>query len=78
MSDYDTLREEAVAALRIARARLAADIASYPAPISGCDTQFSHLLAERKRLSRALGALEAEVFVPSPRRPAPARGIESR
>lgn len=78
MSDYDTLRARAVAALRAARSRLVDDISAYPAPISGCDAQFNHLLAERRRLSRAIGALEAEVFVPTPRRSTPSGGIESR
>lgn len=75
---YERLRSHAEHALRAARYQLDADIASYPAPISGCDAQFNHLLAERHRLARAMNALEAEVFIPTPRNPAPETGVESR
>jgi len=78
MSDYETLRAEALAALDAARAQLSREIAAYPAPISGCDAQFNHLLAERRRLARALEAMSAEVFVPTPRMPGPAARLESR
>jgi hypothetical protein len=76
--DYDSLRHDAEDALRAARHRLDADIAAYPAPISGCDAQFNHLLAERRRLARALSALQADVFIPTPRMPMQGTGIESR
>ena len=78
MSDYETLRGEAVAALLAARASLAAEMSDYPTPISGCDAQFNHLVAERRRLARALQALEADVFVPTPRMPSPSPRLESR
>jgi len=77
-SDYDSLRAGAERALRDARHRLDAEISAYPSPISGCDAQFNHLLTERRRLVRALSALEAEIFIPTPRRPMPETGIESR
>ena len=76
--DYDSLRARAETALRDARHQLDAEISAYPGPISGCDAQFNHLLAERRRLARALNALGAEVFIPTPRLPIPGRGIESR
>ena len=75
---YDHLRTEAVTALRAAHAALAAEIATYPTPISGCDAQFNHLLAERRRLSDALAALDAPVFIATPRTPHPHAGVESR
>lgn len=76
--DYATLRAEAEAALRTARIALQAEISAYPGPIAGCDAQFTHLLAERRRLQMALEALGAEVFVPTPRTLHPGAGVESR
>ena len=66
---YDSLR--AVAEAERFRARVAPDreIADDPTPVAGCDAQFTHLLAERRRLSAALDALAQEVFVPTPRWP---------
>ncbi|MEM7693555.1 MAG: hypothetical protein AAF318_03835 [Pseudomonadota bacterium] len=69
---------EAEAALHTALRRLRAEISAYPQPISGCDAQFNHLLAERTRLSGALSALSARPFVPTPRSPDPWSGVESR
>lgn len=66
------------AAPRRALSAIAKEITQYPTPIAGCDVQFNHLLADRARLSRALGALEAEVFVPTPRTLFAGAGIESR
>jgi len=67
-------RAELITAQRL----LGREIRSYPTPISGCDAQFNHLLAERARVSDALAQLEAPVFVPTPRTPTPDAGIESR
>ena len=71
--------------ITVARAELASaqrllvqEIRSYPTPISGCDAQFNHLLAERQRVTEALGQLDASVFVPTPRMPTPDSRIESR
>ncbi|MFL4470394.1 hypothetical protein ACERZ8_11095 [Tateyamaria armeniaca] len=64
--------------LATAQRLLAAEISAYPTPISGCDAQFNHLLAERVRISDALAQLDASVFVPTPRTPSPEAGIESR
>ena len=65
-------------ALQAARALLNQEIAGYPAPIAGCDAQFNHLLAQRQRVAKALGALRRDIFVPTPRTPDRLAGIESR
>ena len=75
---YDKARTEAEAALQRAELALTSEIASYPTPIAGCDAQFNHLLAERRRLAKARAALRAPAFVPTPRSPTPNSGIESR
>ena len=56
-------------ALSAARAVLDAEIRTYPTPISGCDAQYNHLLAERRRLHGALEALNADIHIPTPRAP---------
>jgi hypothetical protein len=56
-------------ALCLARQNMVAEIRSYPVPISGCDAQFNHLLALRRRLDKALAALNEEVLIPTPRTP---------
>jgi len=66
------------AELATAQRLLACEIRAYPTPISGCDAQFNHLLAERVRISDALAQLDASVFVPTPRSPSPGAGVESR
>lgn len=66
------------AELATAQRLLAAEISAYPTPISGCDAQFNHLLAERVRIADALSQLDASVFVPTPRMPTPADRMESR
>ncbi len=75
---YTDLRSAAELALVAARHALNAEISSYPKPISGCDAQFNHLLAERYRLNDALGALSADVPIITPRALTPHSGIESR
>jgi len=55
--------------LHAARAALDAEIHGYPTPISGCDAQFNHLLAERQRVLAALRALDTQVRIPTPRAP---------
>ncbi|NNE78865.1 MAG: hypothetical protein HKN18_01210 [Silicimonas sp.] len=64
--------------LKIARQSLNDEITNYPTPISGCDAQFNHLLAEREKVRRALQSLDQVVFVPTPRSPSPDTGVESR
>ncbi|MFK7878786.1 hypothetical protein [Roseobacter sp.] len=64
--------------LAVARTLLNAEISSYPTPISGCDAQFNHLLAERQKVLAAIHSLDTDVFVPTPRSPAPSAGVESR
>lgn len=76
--DYQAIRARAEAALAEARAHVCREIARYPAPVAGCDAQFNHLLAERRRLTNALNALGEEVFIPTPRSPDPRAGVERR
>ena len=52
-----------------ARAAIDAEIQAYPTPISGCDAQYNHLLADRRRVQAALRALDAEIHIPTPRAP---------
>ena len=52
-----------------ARDALDAEIRDYPTPVSGCDAQYNHLLAERRRAHEALRVLEAEIHIPTPRAP---------
>lgn len=77
-ASYQSLCDEARVALTSAKLRLTEEIAAYPTPVSGCDAQYNHLLAERKRIANALVALANEVFIPTPRSPDPWSGVESR
>ena len=52
-----------------ARDALDAEIRDYPTPISGCDAQYNHLLAERHRAHEALRVLDSEIHIPTPRAP---------
>lgn len=76
--DVTSLLAEAEKCLVAARSLVAAEISSYPTPISGCDAQFNHLLAQRATIDSSLQALKREVFVATPRTPAPGIGVESR
>jgi hypothetical protein len=69
MLDQHSPTARARAALSEAAAELDAEIHGYPTPISGCDAQYNHLLAERRRVRRALEALDAPVHIPTPRAP---------
>lgn len=64
--------------LETLRRLLTAEICAYLTPISGCDAQFNHLLGQREQVTRALDALTAEVFVPTPRMPTALDRVESR
>lgn len=64
--------------LQYARTAINAEIFDYPTPISGCDAQFNHLLAERQKVLEALRVLHDVFFVPTPRTPTEFTGIESR
>lgn len=75
---YETCITVARAELAEARRLITREISAYPAPISGCDAQFNHLLAERARIANTLAALEATPFVPTPRQPTPQTPVESR
>ena len=70
--------EQAEQALRHAATALQAEIRAYPTPISGCDAQYNHLIAERNRVLAAMGALNTPVFVATPRSPHAGAGVESR
>ncbi len=41
------------------KARIAAEIRSYPAPIPGCDAQFNYLLERRAEIDRVLAEHDA-------------------
>lgn len=69
MLDMTTPLGRARSALEDARTELDTEIRQYPTPISGCDAQYNHLLAERRRVHAALEALNAEVHIPTPRAP---------
>ncbi len=76
-SDFRASIKTAQKALNAARQELAAEILSYPTPISGCDAQFNYLLAERSRVASALRDLDAEFFIPTPRTPVRGNRVES-
>jgi len=66
------------AELTIAKQLLQDEISNYPTPISGCDAQFNHFLAERQKVLAAIQSLNMSVFVPTPRTPTEKAGVESR
>jgi len=76
--EYHSALNHARSELESARQLLQIEISGYPAPISGCDAQFNHLLAERSRIAGALASLNEQVFIPTPRSPSPTAGVESR
>lgn len=76
--EYEECLQVARAELKSAKAALNLEISGYPTPISGCDAQFNHLLAQRQKVLEALRSLETPVFVPTPRTPTPISGVESR
>ena len=75
---YQTFISTAREALKAAKVALQSEISAYPTPISGCDAQFNHLLADRQKVLEALSTLDAFVFVPTPRTPTEHAGVESR
>ncbi|MEM7057880.1 MAG: hypothetical protein AAF557_09865 [Pseudomonadota bacterium] len=64
-----TATQRAREALMQARVELDSEISTYPTPISGCDAQYNHLLAERRRVHSALQALDEDIHIPTPRSP---------
>ncbi len=78
MTDYTSAVETAKDLLLHAGKALSDEIRAYPTPISGCDAQFNHLLAERSKVQNALQELDKHVFVPTPRVPNPDDRVESR
>ena len=75
---YQEHLAQAEDALKAAQRALSDEISSYPAPISGCDAQFNHLLDKRHRVTAALAHLRQPVFIPTPRTPTQGVGVESR
>ena len=69
MLDKSSPTDIARAALVNAQAELIDEIRNYPTPISGCDAQYNHLLAERRRVHAALQALDEDIHIPTPRVP---------
>jgi hypothetical protein len=59
-SGVAALASEIVEHLYGVRERLAAEIRTYPTPITRCDAQFNHLYEQLGRLSRDLDAIESE------------------
>jgi hypothetical protein len=69
MYEFQKHLDAAQRELLLAQRRLRAEIAAYPVPISGCDVQFNHLLAQRAKICQAIEALNADIFVPTSRQP---------
>ena len=67
----ERLIDSATETLRRAKAAVEAEIRAYPRPISGCDAQFNHLLAQRQIVHEALLALAARPAIPTSRNPDP-------
>ncbi len=65
VSTIETVRRHLADALDA----LDAEIRDYPTPVSGCDAQYNHLLAERRRAHEALQVLDADIHIPTPRAP---------
>lgn len=59
--------EAARSQLAAARESLSREISNYPTPIAGCDAQFNHLIATRRKIGSALAALEFDEHIPTPR-----------
>lgn len=75
---YESVVEEALSTLQVARKHVLREISAYPAPISGCDAQFNQLLSDRTRIANAIQALETKPFIPTHRMLEPGTSLESR
>lgn len=78
MPDFRESVEAARGALNAARAALRDELAAYPTPVSGCDAQYNHLIAEDRRIADALAVLDTPYFVATPRQQAAGERVESR
>ena len=78
MGNFQNCILAAKSELAEARKLIQEQISIYPTPISGCDAQFNHLLAERQKVLSAISSLDEAVFVPTPRSPTQDSGVESR
>ena len=76
--EIDTHLEAAALALRLAKQQINDEIRQYPTPVAGCDVQYNALLSKRTQISKALEALQSDVFVPTPRTLTEGSGVESR
>jgi len=76
--DFQSKIVTARSALADAKQLLQSEISAYPTPISGCDAQYNHLIGERTRVLDAIGLLDSNIFVATPRTPLPTSGVESR
>lgn len=65
----DGLIRSARAKLIRAQKLLNEEIAAYPPPIAGCDAQFNHMLAERRRLRIVLRVMDEEIPAATSRDP---------
>lgn len=75
---FEDSLDTARVALESARQLIADEIRDYPTPVSGCDAQYNHLLSKRAQITKALNALQTDVFVPTPRTLVEGSGVESR
>lgn len=75
---YQDNIDDAVLALETARQLLSDEIRDYPTPVSGCDSEYNHLLSKRTQITKALSMLQTDVFVPTPRTLVEGSGVESR
>ena len=76
--EYEDCLTLARTELNVARKMIDDELRAYPTPVSGCDAQYNHLIGLRSSVTRALGALDAPRFVPTPRTPTKGSGVESR
>jgi hypothetical protein len=75
---YQKALDRARLALAEARRDIIDEMRSYPTPVSGCDAQYNHLIAQRSAISDALDALAHPPFVATPRQLTAERRVESR
>ncbi len=75
---YETSLTSARHHLHTAQTELQEELRAYPTPVSGCDAQYTYLLAKRHAVAQAIGALDALPFIPTPRTLEDGAGVESR
>ncbi|MEM9319179.1 MAG: hypothetical protein AAGA70_09245 [Pseudomonadota bacterium] len=75
---YSDRIANATAELNAAARALSEELRAYPTPVSGCDVQYNHLIAERTRVAAALRELTNMPFIATPRIPVEGARVESR